>query len=136
MKRILTKGDCLELFQRVGIIPGMSVMVHSSLKGFGYLVNGPYDLIDAMMESVHPRGTILVPTHTGQLTDPADWTSPPVPAEWVEKIRREMKPFDPKKTPVRNRGILPEHFLRYAGVKRSLHPVNSVAAANLNYVRS
>ena len=36
--------------------------------------------------------------------------------------------FDPDKTPVRNRGILPQDFLRYPSVKRSNHPISSVAA--------
>lgn len=128
MARILTKADCTKICVDVGMTSNMAVMIHASLKGLGYLVNGPYDLIDAMVEIVRPRGTILAPTHTGQLTYPADWTRPVVPAEWVDTIHRNMTPFDPKKTPVRGRGILPEYFLRYAGVKRSMHPLNSVAA--------
>lgn len=126
--RILTKADCTKICVDAGLTSNMAVMVHASLKGLGYLVNGPYDLIDAMMVAVHPRGTILVPTHTGQLTDPADWTRPVVPTEWVDTIRQNMAPFDARKTPVRGRGILPEYFLRYGGVKRSVHPLNSVAA--------
>ena len=39
-----------------------------------------------------------------------------------------MSKFDMLKTPVRNRGILPENLLRYPGVRRSDHPINYVAA--------
>lgn len=103
-------------------------MVHAGLSGLGYLPNGPYDVIDAVRDVLGPGGTLLVPTHSGQLTDPAAWRRPSVPAAWVEEIRREMAPFDPLRTPVRNRGSLPEHFLRCPGARRSGHPLNSTAA--------
>ncbi|HEB79395.1 MAG TPA: AAC(3) family N-acetyltransferase [Rhodospirillales bacterium] len=126
--RLITRADCLELCRRVGVRPGMSVMFHCSLRGLGYLVNGPFDLIDALVEAVGPDGTLLMPAHSGQLTDPADWRNPPVPAEWVDVIRREMAPFDPAMTPIRGRGIVPEWFLRRDGARRSHHPLNSTAA--------
>lgn len=126
--RLMTRDALADLFRRVGVRPGMSVMVHASLSGLGYLPNGPYDVIGAILDLIGPDGTLLAPTHTGQLTDPAGWKNPPVPAEWVDAVRRAMEPFDPARTPVRNRGLLPEFVLRMPGVRRSAHPLNSVAA--------
>jgi len=124
----MKREDIAMLLCKAGVRPGMSLMVHSSLSGLGYLPNGPYDVIDALRDTLGPDGTLLAPTHSGQLTDPSGWTNPPVPAEWVEPIRRAMEPFDSVLTPVRNRGLLPEYLLRIPGVRRSIHPLNSTAA--------
>lgn len=124
----MTRDALAEPFRCAGVQPGMSIMVHSSLSGLGYLPNGPYDVIDALRDTLGPEGTLLAPAHSGQLTDPAGWSSPPVPPEWVETIRAAMEPFDPIRTPIRNRGLLPDYLLRMLGVRRSPHPLNSVAA--------
>ena len=126
--RLMTRDALAGEFRRLGVRPGMAVMMHASLSGLGYLPNGPYDVIDAVLDVVGPGGTMLMPAHSGQLTDPADWQNPPVPAEWVGAIRAAMEPFDPERTPVRNRGLLAEYFLRMPGARRSCHPLNSVAA--------
>jgi aminoglycoside 3-N-acetyltransferase len=133
--RLMTRDALAETFRRAGVRSGMAVMVHASLSGLGYLPNGPYDVIHALLDLVGPQGTLLVPTHSGQLTDPADWRNPPVPAEWIEPIRAAMEPFDPASTPVRNRGLLPEFVLRMPGVHRSPHPLNSVAAIGAGAAR-
>lgn len=126
--RLMTRSTLGEEFRRLGVRPGMAVMVHASLSGLGYLPNGPYDVIDALRDVIGPEGTVLAPTHTGQLTDPVDWRNPPVPSNWIDVIREAMEPFDPARTPVRNRGLLPEYLLRLPAVRRSSHPLNSVAA--------
>ncbi len=125
---ITTKDSLIKVFNRLGMTKGMDVMLHSSMKSLGYVVNGPLDVIDALLESVGDAGTVLMPAHTGQLTDPIGWKSPAIPAEFIETFRNSMKPFDAKTTPIRNRGIIPETFLTYPGVYRSNHPLNSVSA--------
>ena len=126
--RLVTKDNVCARLEKVGVRSGMHLMVHSSLKGLGYLVNGAYDVIDALSDAVGSAGTILVPAQSGQVTDPASWKSPPVPSEWIETIRAQLMPFDAYRTLIRNRGMLPEHFLRYTDVKRSRHPIASIAA--------
>lgn len=125
---ITTKDDLIEVFGKLGLKRGMDVMVHSSMKSLGFVVNGALDVIDSLLEVLGEEGTLLMPSHTGQLTDPAEWKRPPIPTEFVETVRRCMKPFDIKTTPIRNRGVIPQVFLTYPGVCRSQHPLNSVIA--------
>lgn len=125
---ITTKNDLMEVFREVGVRSGMSLMLHSSMRDLGYVVNGALDVIDALLESLGDEGTLLMPAHTGQLTDPADWQQPPIPANYIKTVRRFMRPLHPTTTPVRNRGIIAQTFLSYPGVCRSSHPLNSVTA--------
>ena len=40
----------------------------------GYLVNGAEDIIDALLEIIFfKKGTLFIPTHSGQLTNPIHW---------------------------------------------------------------
>ena len=106
----------------------MPVMLHSSLSGIGYLVNGAFDVIDAVFDCIGPEGTLIVPTHTGQLSDPSVWTNPGIVNDDIPKVRENMRPFDRRLTLPRNRGIVSQIFLMYPNVERSNHPLNSVAA--------
>ena len=127
-ERLTTKDDLVSAFNTLGVSEGIEVMVHSSMSSLGYVVNGALDVIDALLEAVGPEGTLLMPAHTGQLTDPADWKDPELSPAWVDSVRRNMKPYDPRLTPVRNRGLVAQTFLSYPGVLRSSHPLNSIAA--------
>lgn len=126
--KITTKTDIIKLFHKLGMRRGHNVMVHSSLRSLGYVVNGAMDVIDALIETVgEKKGTILMPSHTGQLTDPIDWKNPSIPKKDINRVRKAMTPFY-SKTPIRNRGIIPEKFLWLQGIYRSDHPLNSVIA--------
>jgi aminoglycoside 3-N-acetyltransferase len=107
-------------------------MLHSSLSRVGFIVNGPLDVIDSVFDIIGESGTLAVPTHTGQLTDPIDWKNPAIPFEQVAKVRNSIRPFDPNLTIPRNRGIIPQVFLLYPDVIRSTHPLNSIAAKGKN----
>ncbi len=107
-------------------------MVHAALRGIGYLVNGPDDIVDGILDCIGPAGTLLAPGHSGQLCDPKDWTAPAAPETAIELIRANMKPFDRKRTPVRNRGGVAEAVFRHPEVARSNHPLVSVLAIGGN----
>lgn len=129
MEFVTNKSELIELFNGLGLSQGDDVMVHSSMKSLGFVVNGAVDVIDALVECVGlDKGTILMPTHTGQLTDPADWKSPAIPKELLKIVRNSMNLFDKKLTPIRGRGVISETLLSYPEVKRSEHPLNSVSA--------
>lgn len=126
--RVTTRGEIAAILRAVGLKPGAAVMVHSSLRGMGYLPNGPRDVFDGLMSVVGLDGTLLFPGHTPQQTDPRAWKSPqPISPDLVEKIRNGMTPFDPYRTPPFARGILVEFVAGFAA--RSRHPLQSVYAA-------
>jgi len=113
---------------RLGIRPGMTLVVHSSLSSLGWVCGGPVTVIDALEQVLGPEGTLVVPTHTAHLSDPAEWLAPPVPGSWHDIIRTEMPAFDAAITPTRGMGAIPECFRPQPGVFRSNHPHDSFAA--------
>ena len=125
---VRTKTDLIEIFGKLGVSSGTHVMVHSSMKSLGYVVNGALDVIDSLIELVGKKGTILMPSHSGQLTDPMNWKVGNFSESEKDIIRQSMQPFDPKLTQIRNRGEIPRVFLTYPKVHRSFHPISSVAA--------
>lgn len=116
----------------LGTEGGETLLVHTSLSALGWTCGGPQAVCDALFEVVTDSGTVVMPTHTGQYTDPANWSDPPVPDEWVGTIRGEMPPYRPETTPTRGVGAVPECFRNYPDVIRSRHPEVSFAARGSN----
>ena len=88
----------------LGLRKGGLVVVHSSLSSFGYVVGGPDAVIDALLETVGDRGTVIMPAHTGV-------------------AKEDFDAYDPASTPVRKSiGRIPDTFWRRPDVIRGKHP--------------
>ncbi|NIA06309.1 MAG: aminoglycoside N(3)-acetyltransferase [Actinobacteria bacterium] len=91
----------------LGINNGDSLFVHSSFSSLGPVAGGPDTVIDALLETVGPKGNLVCPTFTNSF-----------PGQ------------NPPYHPLRTRsivGIVSEFFRLRKGVRRSLHPTHSVA---------
>jgi aminoglycoside 3-N-acetyltransferase len=85
-------------------------------------------VIVALEAAIGESGTLVMPTHSTELSNPAHWQNPPVPREWWETIRQNMPAFDVHLTTTRSMGLIPETFRKQAGTLRSQHPKLSFAA--------
>jgi aminoglycoside 3-N-acetyltransferase len=112
----------------IGINSGDIVLVHSSLSRLGWVCGGPQAVIAALMKSVGSDGTLVMPAHSGDLSDPALWENPPVPKEWMQVIYENMPAFEPEITPSRGMGRIAELFRTFPETKRSNHPHGSFCA--------
>jgi len=124
----LTQANLKESLLSVGVRPGMVLICHSALSKIGWVVGGPVALILALEDILGSEGTLIMPAHSGDLSDPADWSNPPVPEGWKKIIRQTMPAYDPDLTPTRAIGRTAETFRKQAGVLRSGHPQFSFAA--------
>jgi len=128
----VTKSSMVEELQALGVQEGMTLLVHSSLSSIGWVCGGAAAVVQALLECVGDKGTIMVPAHSNVLSDPATWGNPPVPESWWPIIRNEMPAFDPNITPTYYMGAVVDCFRTVPGVIRSSHPQYSFAALGPN----
>jgi aminoglycoside 3-N-acetyltransferase len=114
-------------FSELGVVAGMTVMVHSSLGRVGWTVGGPVTVIRALLEAVGSDGTLVMPAESPTVSDPRGWSDDRVKLEWHDTIRAHLPVFDPLTTPT-TMGAVPEAFRTFPGTVRSNHPLVSVCA--------
>jgi len=113
-RRTLDENRLRRRLARMGVTPGATVLLHSSMEALSYRVPTlpPARIIAVFQEMLGDEGTLLMPTipFDGRQIDYA----------------KSGKVFDVRRTPSRM-GLLTEVFRRTPGVVRSLHPSHSVA---------
>ncbi|MFH1613420.1 MAG: AAC(3) family N-acetyltransferase [bacterium] len=107
---VITKEKIKEDLLKIGLKTGDIVIVHSSLKSIGHVENGPNTVIDAFLEVLEKKGTLVMPTFTDSFP-----------------TRPGYEPFHFKKT-ASTVGLITDIFWKRSGVLRSTHPSHSVAA--------
>lgn len=131
-----TRASLVADLRRLGVAEGDLLVVHSSLSRLGWVLGGAQAVVEALLDSVGATGTVTMPGHTAEFSDPSRWQHPPVPEAWWPTIRAEMPAFDPALTPTRDMGAVVEAFRHHPATLRSDHPTvshlaNGPAAASL-----
>lgn len=103
-----SKRDIINSIIDIGIKPTDTLLVHSSMKSIGPVINGADTVLDAFMEYMKD-GLLILPTHT-----------------WAQ-MNDEYNVYNPDTEPSCV-GILTNIFRKMPNVVRSLHPTHSVAA--------
>ncbi len=93
----------------------MGVVVHSSLRKFGFVEGGANTIIEALMEILSPDGTLVMPSFNHDFPFHLG----------------EAGYYDPRETRTIN-GIIPDTFWRMPKVLRSLDPTHPAAAWGKN----
>ncbi len=100
-------------------------MLHVSVKAIGWIVGGPDMVIQALLDLLSPKGTLMM--LVGWEDSPYDL--PGWPEEKQEAYREECPPFDPYKSRAyRKWSILCEYLRTWPGAYRSGHPDSSFSA--------
>ena len=125
---ILTKERIIAGLHALGVREGMLVEVHASLSSMGWVLGGARTVVDAILELIGEEGTILMPVHTTDNSEPSSWVNPPAePSAW-QMIRSEMPAYDPEHSDLKEMGAVAENLIRREGTVISNHPTLSYAA--------
>jgi aminoglycoside 3-N-acetyltransferase len=125
---IVTRASLAHDAAALGVESGNCVCVHVRMSALGLVIGGPRAILDGLLDAVGGAGTIMMPAYSGDLSDPAEWRHPAVPAHRLDEIRDAIPAFDPIRTPTRGMGTVAEYFRTYPGVRRSPHPQSSFVA--------
>ena len=78
-KRPNTLNTLYEDLMRLGINNDDIVLVHSAMSSLGWVCGGAQTVITALIKAVGKDGTLVMPAHSGEWSDPAEWGNPAVP---------------------------------------------------------
>ena len=101
---LVTPASIARDLTALGVQPGMLLNVHSAMSKLGFVVGSAQTAVDGLLRALGPEGTLMMPSHSAQLSDPANWRNPPAPEGWWEQIRAEMPAYDARHTPTRIMG--------------------------------
>lgn len=127
-KRPITCSLLIRDLHQLGLKAGDLVIVHTAMSHIGWVCGGALTVIEALQQVLTSEGTLVMPAHSADVSDPADWSDPAVPDAWLEAIYHEMPAFDPGRTPTLGMGTVAEVFRNCPDVSRSRHPIYSFAA--------
>lgn len=110
---------------------GEILLVHSSLRRVGALVEGPKTVLDALHDTCGNNSTIVAPTFTANnstTTRAYRLRTAGMNSDQLLDEESKIPGFDTRRTPSHNIGILAEYIRKVPGSARSTHPQTSFAA--------
>lgn len=113
MSVTVSKEDIVKAFREAGVNEKDTILIHSSLKSFGYVEGGAMSVIDAAKEAVTEEGTVVFPTLVQR------------------DFANAYKNWDKDKSPS-DVGYITEVFRKLPGSYRSDQATHSVAAWGKN----
>ena len=118
----VTEESLLCDLRTLGVRRGETVIVHSAMSKLGWVCGREAALIRALLRAVGPFGTVVMPAHSGDNSEPSLWSNPPVPEAWFPVIRANMPAYNRRVTATRGIGRVAEAFRTWPGTRRSAHP--------------
>lgn len=87
-EKVIQKTDSMPLtvktlksaFSHLGVQPGMVLVLHSSLSSLGWVCGGPVAVILALEDLLGGDGTLVMPAHSGSMTDQVSGATLPSPS--------------------------------------------------------
>lgn len=63
---MVAPADVVEDLRTLGVVPGSTLLVHTSFKTIGPIEGGPDGFIDALIEAIGPNGTLVMPSWSAE----------------------------------------------------------------------
>ena len=116
-----TKSQLVRDLAALGVPQGRIVMIHSSLSALGPVEGGAETVVDALLETVGERGTLLLPAFRDSVWDNfADFTNSDCDCTSSDGLCPSQQPGF--------QGVIPEAVRGRPGSLRSCHPTHSWVA--------
>ncbi len=128
VKQPVTKESLIAELKKLGVGPNQIIEVHASLASFDYVVGGAATIVDALLEIAKDGGTILMPTHASDNSEPSKWSNPPISPSLYDEVRKSIPAYDAQSSDISKMGSVAENFRHRSGVVISSHPSLSYAA--------
>lgn len=121
---IRTRQSLADDLRALGLVPGDVIMIHAAFSRVGPVLGGPDALVDAVLDTIGPGGT-LVSYQDWELTVDV-WGDD---GRVVPALRDHVPPYDPATArPSRDHGIVAATIGTRPGVRKSANPGASIAA--------
>lgn len=109
----------------LGLEPGRTIMLHTSVKAVGPVMGGPNTILQAVLDVLTPAGTVMMYAGWEDIPDTVHELPPEARAVYLD----QHPAFDPAVArAVRENSVLAEFLRTWPGTRRSANPEASMVA--------